>query len=80
MLQLLTGSSSDGLHSGYPMMAYLDLVPELLSADGLRRSGTWGLIHEIGHNHQLDGWTPSATVQTGCNFFSLYVNQNVIYF
>jgi hypothetical protein len=67
------------MHSGYPMMGLLDVVPEHLNASGLRRFGTWGIIHEIGHNQQMDGWSPRATVETGCNFFSLYVNQNVNY-
>jgi hypothetical protein len=36
-----------------------------------------GLIHEIGHNHQWDSWTTEANSEVGCNFFSLYVNENV---
>jgi hypothetical protein len=66
------------MHAGYPIMGLLDIVPEHLNASGLRRFGTWDLIHKISCNH--DGWRWSngrATAETFCNFFSLYVNQNV---
>jgi hypothetical protein len=43
----------------------------------IRQQGMWGLIHEVGHNHQWDSWTVDGTDETGCNWFSLYVNQNV---
>ena len=68
---------SGEMHSGHPMMGFTSAVPALINATSLRHLGTWGLIHEIGHNHQWDSWTVPATTETGCNFFSLYVNQNV---
>jgi hypothetical protein len=43
----------------------------------IMKYGTWGTIHEIGHNHQWNSWTLDGTEETGCNWFSIYVNQNV---
>lgn len=42
-------------HSGYPAMGYMDWGNCIKSGD-LTKSGSWGLWHELGHNHQ--GPTP----------------------
>ena len=47
------------------------------NASHIQQYGDWGIAHETGHNHQWDSWTHSATDETGCNWWSLYVNQNV---
>jgi len=65
------------MHSGYPMMGFISEETDHANATGLRKDGTWGIIHEIGHNHQWMSWTVTGTTETGCNWFSLYVNQNV---
>ena len=65
------------MHSGYPMMGFTYSEHEHVNATGLMKLGTWGIIHEIGHNHQWMSWTVDGTTETGCNWFSLYVNHNV---
>ena len=65
------------LHSGYPMMGHADAVRNLLDEPKVRREGTWGFIHELGHNHQWKSWTIGKTTETGCNIWSLYVNIKV---
>lgn len=42
-------------HSGYPAMGYMDWGNCIKTGD-LTKSGSWGLWHELGHNHQ--GPTP----------------------
>jgi len=44
------------MHSGYPTMAYTSAASEVLRADyGEYIDYQWGLLHEIGHNHQVSG-------------------------
>ena len=64
------------MHSGYPIGAYISaLNSNLLRPDELRQDGTWGAFHEIGHNVQWRDWTISKTTETGCNWWSIYMNQ-----
>ncbi len=60
------------MHSGYPIMTHLDAAASMASVDKLR-AGTWGLYHELGHNHQHRDWTFAGTTEVTCNLFSLYV-------
>lgn len=76
-LMMIIPNISGSMHSGYPMMSTLDDLPELVNATRLRQHGTWGLIHEIGHNHQWRSWTTASMVDTSCNWFALYVNEKV---
>ena len=64
------------MHSGYPIMTHLDAAAYMASADALR-AGTWGLFHELGHNHQESDWTFDGTVEVTCNLFSLYLMEQV---
>jgi hypothetical protein len=36
-------------------------------------SGSWGLFHELGHNHQQKDWTFKGTGEVTVNLFSLYI-------
>ena len=65
------------MHSGYPMMGFTNSEPEHVNTTGFMEVGTWGILHELGHNHQWTSWTVTGTDETGCNWFSLYVNQDV---
>ena len=65
------------MHSGYPIMGFVSAVPDQVNVTQIRHGGIWGVVHETGHNHQWDSWTISATTETGCNWWSLFVNQNV---
>ncbi|QEH36247.1 hypothetical protein OJF2_48070 [Aquisphaera giovannonii] len=54
--------SAGYMHSGYPIMAPIDDSARLaLDLARLRAEGTWGHLHEIGHNFQGDDWTFDGT-------------------
>ncbi|MDB6071983.1 MAG: hypothetical protein JWL81_3154, partial [Verrucomicrobiales bacterium] len=68
--------SAGYMHSGYPIMTYLDVVPMVSDLNAMRR-GSWGHFHELGHNHQSSDWTPDGTGEVTCNIFTLYVFDKV---
>ncbi|MBN2449171.1 MAG: M60 family metallopeptidase [Lentisphaeria bacterium] len=61
------------MHSGYPIMTFLDVAPRFVDVADLRGKGNWGMFHEMGHNHQSGDWTFGGTVEVTVNLFSLYV-------
>jgi len=63
--------SAGYMHSGYPIMTHLDAADDMVSFEKLER-GSWGLLHELGHNHQEGAWTFDGTVEVTCNLFSLH--------
>ena len=65
------------MHSGYPMMGFVSAVDYSMNVVTLKNFGHWGITHELGHNHQWKSWTIEANSETGCNWFSLYVHQQV---
>ncbi len=64
--------SGGSLHSGYPIMGHIPLG-NVINVTGLQTSGTWGVFHELGHNHQWKQWSIPATGETGCNWWSMYM-------
>lgn len=68
--------SAGYMHSGYPIMTHLDAADDMVSEENLRK-GCWGLLHELGHNHQEDEWTFDGTVEVTCNLFSLHAIDTV---
>ncbi len=68
--------SAGYMHSGYPIMTHLDAAADMTSEAKLRK-GTWGLFHELGHNHQAPEWTFDGTTEVTCNLFSLYILDSV---
>ncbi|GAA5125105.1 hypothetical protein JIN84_13625 [Luteolibacter yonseiensis] len=69
--------SAGYMHSGYPIMTWLDhSVEQSLSTRELG-AGSWGHFHELGHNHQKGDWTFDGTVEVTCNLYSLYVSETV---
>lgn len=68
--------SAGYMHSGYPIMTHLDVVDDLSLAATLR-GGSWGLFHELGHNHQDSMWTFDGTVEVTCNLWSLYLMERI---
>ena len=68
--------SAGYMHSGYPIMTHLDAAADMTSEANLRK-GTWGLFHELGHNHQAPEWTFDGTTEVTCNLFSLYILDSV---
>lgn len=63
--------SAGYMHSGYPIMTHLDAAAEMTSLEKIQQ-GSWGLLHELGHNHQQGDWTFDGTVEVTCNLFSLH--------
>ncbi|MBM4112892.1 MAG: hypothetical protein FJ253_05880, partial [Phycisphaerae bacterium] len=63
--------SAGYMHSGYPIMTHLDAAKFMTDLETLRR-GSWGLLHELGHNHQESDWTFGGTVEVTCNLFALH--------
>lgn len=68
--------SAGYMHSGYPIMTHLDAAAEMVSLEKLR-AGAWGLLHELGHNHQRPDWTFGGTGEVTNNVFVLYTLQTV---
>ncbi|CAN0578242.1 unnamed protein product, partial [Laminaria digitata] len=70
--------SAGWMHSGYPIMAHLASVPEALDLELLNREGSWGLFHELGHNHQWRDWVLPGTTEANVNLFSVYAMETVV--
>jgi hypothetical protein len=68
--------SAGYMHSGYPIMTWLDMPPRLVSEAHMRK-GDWGIGHELGHNHQIGDWTFEGTGEVTCNLFTMYVIDRV---
>ena len=64
--------SAGYMHSGYPIMTWMDQTNSFASRDSLM-NGNWGIFHELGHNHQSGDWTFDGTVEVTCNLFTLHV-------
>lgn len=63
--------SAGFMHSGYPIMAHVPEAKEMLDFKKLSTEGSWGMYHEIGHNHQPICITPSGFVESTVNLFTL---------
>jgi hypothetical protein len=63
------------MHSGYPLMAGLDMGSTFVDKARIMRNEphVWGLFHEIGHNHQNGLWVYRGTGEVTVNLFSLYI-------
>ena len=66
--------SAGYMHSGYPLMTHLDAAGSMVSLEKMQ-GAPWGLVHELGHNHQSGMWTFGGTVEVTCNLWSLYLAQ-----
>jgi hypothetical protein len=66
--------SAGYMHSGYPIMTHLDAVPSMVNVEEISQGNTisWGLYHELGHNHQHPEWTFEGTTEVTVNLFTLY--------
>ena len=70
--------SAGWMHSGYPFMAHDLSVPDVVNYTHMSENGDWGMFHELGHNHQ---WMPSTLpgmTETGCNFASVYLMEELV--
>lgn len=57
-------------HSGYPAMGYMDWANDVASGSILT-NGSWGLWHELGHNHQGNPFAMEGQTEVSVNIFSL---------
>ena len=69
--------SNGWMHSGYPVMAHLVSSSEVIDIDQLESGDVWGPFHEFGHNHQWDDTVLPGTIETTCNLWSVYLNEEV---
>ncbi len=67
--------SAGYMHAGYPIMTHMDVAEKLTRVEDL--PGSWGLWHELGHNHQQPDWTFTGTGEVTCNLFTLYVEERL---
>lgn len=67
--------SAGYMHSGYPVMTWLDAPALAVNLEKLTTGGSWGHFHELGHNHQSGHWTFGGTGEVTCNLFSVYVHE-----
>lgn len=72
-----TQISAGYMHSGYPIMTFLDKSVEHSLSTAELSQGSWGHFHELGHNHQQSDWTFDGTTEVTCNLYSLYVMETV---
>lgn len=72
-----TQISAGYMHSGYPIMTWLDGSVDTSISTAKMKAGSWGHFHELGHNHQVGDWTFDGTGEVTCNLFSLYVMETV---
>lgn len=70
--------SAGYMHSGYPIMTFLDVQDAVIDLQHLRTNGSWGHFHEIGHNHQSGDWTFDGTGEVTVNLFSMYITEKVV--
>ena len=68
--------SAGYMHSGYPIMAWLDQSEKVANLDALLK-GNWGFFHELGHNHQRPEWVLAGTTEISVNIFSMYCFEKV---
>jgi hypothetical protein len=70
--------SAGYMHSGYPIMTGLDVIPAMVDLAKLRTvNGGWGFYHEIGHNHQNPDWTFAGTTEVTVNLFTMHTLETV---
>ena len=70
--------SAGYMHSGYPIMAHLDVKNTIVNLKELATKGNWGFFHELGHNHQSGDWTFEGTGEVTVNIFSLFTMETVV--
>ena len=66
------------LHSGYPIMGYMEPVSTFTDLSTLSETGSWGIFHELGHNHQWGAWVFQGTVESTVNLWSIYAMEEVV--
>ena len=75
-----TQLTSGFLHNGYPMMCHVSPngSSEIYDAALIRKKGCWGVLHELGHNHQSAAWTFAAATEVTVNIFTLCCTEKLL--
>lgn len=67
------------VRTGYPIMAQVDLMSELIDEKTIRSSGSWNVFHILGHRHQHAGWQfPLHGTAADCNLWNVYLHEEVL--
>lgn len=66
------------MHAGYPLMAHDVSAPGLLDESLIRSEGSWGPLHELGHDHQWRDWVIPHTTESSVNLWSVYASEDVL--
>lgn len=66
------------MHAGYPIMTHDDVQDLVVDEPQLRRDGSWGHFHELGHNHQSGDWTFEGTGEVTVNLFTMHAYDRVL--
>lgn len=71
--------SAGYMHSGYPIMTPIDDSTRLAVDEArLRDGGSWGHLHELGHNLQSGDWTFDGTGEVTNNVLAMYVYSELL--
>ncbi|XP_033111680.1 TRPM8 channel-associated factor homolog [Anneissia japonica] len=70
--------SKGQMHAGYPIMGPITNSDKMISLDRVRNNNIWGPLHELGHQHQSNGWNPVGTKEATCNIYSVYASEEVM--
>ena len=70
--------SAGALHSGYPIMGGLNYVEGATDLELLSSKGSWGIFHELGHNHQWKDLVLPGTIEATCNLWSVFINEELL--
>ena len=70
--------SAGALHSGYPIMGHLNHGGDAVDLATLEQRGSWGIFHELGHNHQNRDWELRGTTEATVNLWSVYTMEHVV--
>jgi len=66
------------MHAGYPIKAYNSYAHEIVNLERVLAEGEWGVMHELGHNHQWLDWLIPGTIEATCNLFALNAYEAVL--
>ncbi|XP_058537249.1 TRPM8 channel-associated factor 3-like [Ochotona princeps] len=67
------------IRTGYPILAQVDLMSELIDEKTIRSSGSWNVFHILGHRQQRPGWQfPPHNTESNCNLWNVYLHEEVL--
>jgi hypothetical protein len=69
--------SAGYMHSGYPIMTWMDVTDMVTNVQRLTTEGSWGHWHELGHNRQKPAWTWDGTGEVTNNLFTLLAMERI---